>query len=297
LIAYDPSASIIPLPDGHRFPASKYALLRAELLGRGALAESDIAPSPVASFEALATAHDPAYVAAMRDGAIAPDAMRRIGFPWSPRIYERAAATCGGALAAAREAIRSGWSGQLAGGTHHAHYDFGAGYCVFNDQAFAALTLLSEGAVARVAIIDLDVHQGDGTASLLSGRADCFVFSMHGARNFPFRKARSSLDVALPDGVGDADYLRALGEHLPAVFAFRPDIVLYQAGVDPLGEDKLGRMALTHEGLKARDLMVFETAKRHGVPVSIAIGGGYAAPIAASVEAYANTWDAARQVY
>jgi len=297
VIAFDPSASVIPLPPGHRFPAAKYALLRAELVARGTLRPDEIVPSPAAPGNALAVAHDAAYVAAMADGSIDAAAMRRIGFPWSPRVYERAAATCGGALAAARSALSDGVSGQLAGGTHHAHRDFGAGYCVFNDQAFAALTLIAEGATARIAVVDLDVHQGDGTASLLAGRTDCFVFSMHGAKNFPFRKARSSLDVELPDGCGDEEYLAALAEHLPAVFAFRPNLILYQAGVDPLADDRLGRLSLTHAGLAARDAMVFDAAASRGVAVSIAIGGGYAAPIEASVAAYANTFDAARAAY
>ena len=297
MIAFDPAASIIPLPPGHRFPSTKYALLRNALLARGALQRDDILASPVAPRAALTLAHDPEYVAAVAEGSIDAAAMRRIGFPWSPRVYERAAATCGGALAAARRALKDGVSGQLAGGTHHAHRGFGAGYCIFNDQAFAALTLLAEGAARRIAIVDLDVHQGDGTASLLAGRADCFVFSMHGAKNFPFRKERSSLDVELGDGCGDEEYLAALAEHLPAVFAFRPDLILYQAGVDPLAEDRLGRMALTHAGLAARDAMVLGEAARRGVAVSIAIGGGYAVPIEASVEAYANTFDAARAAF
>jgi acetoin utilization deacetylase AcuC-like enzyme len=151
--------------------------------------------------------------------------------------------------------------------------------------------------VRKIAVIDLDVHQGDGNAAILGGREDAFVFSMHGAKNFPFRKEKSTLDVELPDGVEDDDYLRTLADHLPAIWAFRPDLVLYQAGVDPLKEDRLGRMALTHRGLMERDRMVLESARARGVPVSIAIGGGYAQPIEASVEAYANTWRVAREVF
>lgn len=269
-------------------------MLRRRLIEDRIVAAGDFEASPLAAPAEIAAAHDPAYVEAIRAGSISPAAMRRIGFPWSEQIWRRSQATMGGALAAARAALQDGISGQLAGGTHHAHYDFGAGYCVFNDFAIAAQTILAEQRVARIAIVDLDVHQGDGNAAILGGRADVFVFSMHGEKNFPFRKERSSLDVELPDGVEDGPYLRALGEHLPAVWAFRPDLVLYQAGVDPLKDDRLGRMALTHEGLMARDRMVLEQARARGVAVSIAIGGGYALPIEASVEAYANTWRAAR---
>jgi acetoin utilization deacetylase AcuC-like enzyme len=287
----------LPLPAGHRFPGSKYGMLRRRLLSEGVLAEASLSPSPAASPDEIAAAHDPAYVEAIRTGAVSETAMRRIGFPWSEHIWTRSAATMGGALAAARRAIADGVSGQLAGGTHHAHYDFGAGYCVFNDFAIVTLTLLRERRAGRVAIVDLDVHQGDGNAAILGGREDIFIFSMHGAKNFPFRKEKSTLDVELADGAGDGAYLAALAEHLPAVWAFRPDLILYQAGVDPLKEDRLGRMALTHAGLIERDRMVLEGAKARGIPVSIAIGGGYAVPIEASVAAYANTWRAARDAF
>ena len=287
----------LSLPAGHRFPGRKYGLLRDTLLREGVLEPQMLTPSPLISDTDLHRAHDPAYVRAIDKGFIDAAAMRRIGFPWSEGIGLRARATCGGAIAAARTALADGFSGQLAGGTHHAHYDFGAGYCVFNDFAAAALAVLADGAAERIAIIDLDVHQGDGNAAILAHRRDVFVFSMHGERNFPFRKHPSDLDVALPDGVDDRVYLRALAEHLPAVFAFRPDLVLYQSGVDPLAEDRLGRMALTPAGLAERDRMVFSACRAHGAPVSMAIGGGYADPIEASVAAYANTWRTARAVY
>ncbi len=322
----------LDLPPGHRFPGTKYGRLRRRLIEDRIFAESDLAPSPPASADDIAAAHDPGYIASIRDGTISAAAMRRIGFPWSEHIWRRSSATMGGALAAARAALEGGISGQLAGGTHHAHYDFGAGYCVFNDFAIVAMTLLpspalrgrgagvrgrhqnetanpvdvpspcplpqaGEGNVSQIAIVDLDVHQGDGNAAILGGREDVFIFSMHGEKNFPFRKEKSTLDVELPDGVEDDAYLSALAGHLPAVWAFRPDLILYQAGVDPLKEDRLGRMALTHQGLLARDRMVLAGASARGIPVSIAIGGGYAQPIEASVEAYANTWRAARAIY
>ena len=285
------------LPPGHRFPGTKYGMLRRKLVESGILAMHDLEASPLASPAEISLAHDHAYVDSIRTGTITSAAMRRIGFPWSEQIWTRSAATMGGALAAARAALRDGISGQLAGGTHHAHHNFGAGYCVFNDFAITATALLGERRVGRIAIVDLDVHQGDGNAAILGGRRDVFVFSIHGEKNFPFRKERSSLDVELADGVEDDEYLRVLADHLPAVWAFKPDLVLYQAGVDPLKEDRLGRMALTHRGLMERDRMVLEGARAHGIPVSIAIGGGYATPIEASVEAYANTWRAARAAF
>jgi acetoin utilization deacetylase AcuC-like enzyme len=284
------------LPPGHRFPGTKYGMLRRKLIEERILDEASLAPSPFATAEEIGVAHDPDYVESVRAGTIGASAMRRIGFPWSEHIWRRSRATMGGALAAARAALEDGVSGQLAGGTHHAHYAFGAGYCVFNDFAIAALTLLAERRVERIAIVDLDVHQGDGNAAILAGREDIFIFSMHGAKNFPFRKEKSTLDVELPDGAEDDAYLRALSDHLPAVWAFRPDLVLYQAGVDPLKEDRLGRMALTYRGLMERDRIVLEGANSRGIPVSIAIGGGYAQPIEASVEAYAKTWRVARSL-
>ena len=285
------------LPSGHRFPGTKYGMLRRTLLEDRVLRSDQLIMSPSASDAELHRAHAPDYVAAIDTGAIDPQAMRRIGFPWSKHIALRARATMGGAVAAAKSALQTGLSGQLAGGMHHAHYDFGSGYCVFNDFAVAALTLLSEGLVNRVAIIDLDVHQGDGNASILAPRDDVFVLSVHGAKNFPFRKCVSDLDVELPDGVEDDVYLGALQDALPAVWAFKPDIILYQAGVDPLEADKLGRMALSHDGLIARDRLVLSACKGRAIPVSMAIGGGYADPIDASVTAYANTYRVAKELW
>ena len=224
----------IPLPPGHRFPGAKYRMLRETLLHQGIVAPWQLELSPQASRADLLRAHEPAYVEAFLTGALAAEAMRRIGLPWSEHLAARTLATMGGAVAAMRAALTQGFSAQLAGGTHHAHAGFGAGYCVFNDFAIAALTALAEGLAARIAIVDLDVHQGDGNAAILAGHPAVFVFSMHGEKNFPFRKVPSDLDIALADGTGDADYLRRLAEGLEAVLAFRPELVLYQAGVDGL---------------------------------------------------------------
>lgn len=287
----------LALPERHRFPATKYDRLRRMLIDEAILRPDQLRPSPLANDEALLRAHDPAYIRAIEEGAIAPALMRRIGFPWSPALARRARLSVGGSIAAARAALEDGISGQLAGGTHHAHRDFGAGYCIYNDFACAALALIAERRVRRVAIIDLDVHQGDGNAAILGPREDVFVLSLHGEKNFPFRKVASDLDIALPDATGDADYLAALHDALPAVFAFAPDIILYQAGVDPLAQDRLGRLALTHGGLRARDERVLSECRARGLPVAMAIGGGYADPIEESVRAYANTYRAARDVF
>ena len=287
----------LKLPPGHRFPGNKYGMLRKTLLEKNILQEHQLIASPLAGDDILHRAHDPAYVASMDEGTIDAKAMRRIGFPWSSHVARRARATMGGAVEAAKAALEHGVSGQLAGGTHHAHYDFGSGYCIYNDFACAALTLLDENFAQRIAIIDLDVHQGDGNAAILGGRKDVFVFSMHGDKNFPFRKEASDLDVALADGTGDSNYLDALQDSLPAIWAFKPDIVLYQAGVDPLAEDKLGRMNLTYEGLMRRDEIMLSECKQRGVPVSMAIGGGYANPIELSVKAYANTYRVAKSAF
>ena len=285
------------LPDGHRFPGQKYGMLRRALMEEGIVAVERLCRAEPLSPEAVTIAHDRDYVDAIESGSIDPAAMRRIGFPWTPQIPLRARATLGGALSAAKAALRDGFSGQLAGGTHHAHAGFGSGYCVFNDFAVVARTLLNDGAVRRIAIIDLDVHQGDGNASILGADDAIYILSVHGDKNFPFRKFPSTVDIALADDTGDRDYLAVLAEALSGVWAFAPDLVLYQAGVDPLKHDKLGRLALSFDGLMMRDRMVFAAAMARKIPVSMAIGGGYADPIELSVRAYVNTWRVAREVF
>jgi len=292
-----PDIAEMPVPPGHRFPAVKYRLLREAIEREAILPPACLTPSPSAIISDLERAHAPAYVEAVLSGTLAPDIVRRIGLPWSPTLVRRSLATVGGATAAAREALRHGLSGQLAGGTHHAHRDFGSGFCVFNDLAVAALTLLEAGEARRIAVLDVDVHQGDGNSAILVGRPGILVVSIQGQRNFPFRRVPSDLDVELPDGTGDRAYLDALADVIPAIEAHRPDLLLYLSGVDPLKEDRLGHLALTHDGLAERDRMVFEMCRRRGIPVSIAIGGGYAVPIEASVAAYANTFRVARDVF
>lgn len=287
----------IPLPTGHRFPGSKYEMLRRTLLKDGTLKEDMLVESPLADIRDILLAHDADFVNRVEIGELTDKEQRRIGLPWSAFLVTRAKATMGGAIKAVEAALEYGISGQLAGGTHHAHRDFGAGFCVFNDHAIAALAALHNGWAKRVAIIDLDVHQGDGNAAILKDHPDVFVFSMHGARNFPFDKVDGDLDVELEDGTEDAPYLRLLAEHLPSVFEFRPDLVLYQSGVDPLKEDRFGRMALSYEGLARRDRLVLSECASRAIPVSMAIGGGYSDPIEQSVEAYAGTYRVARDIY
>jgi acetoin utilization deacetylase AcuC-like enzyme len=294
---YYPDIEELPLPSGHRFPAAKYKLLRAAVLDQGILNPRQLAVSPPATRAELLKAHSPEYVDDVLEGRVAPEIMRRIGLPWSPALARRSCATVGGAVAAARSALMTGVSGQLAGGTHHAHRDFGSGFCVFNDLAVTALLLLDEGAVSRVAILDLDVHQGDGNAAILVPDPRTLVIGMQGARNFPFRRVASHVDIELPDGTGDRAYLDALVDVLPRIEAFRPDLLLYLSGADPLAADRLGRLSLTHDGLAERDRVVLELCRRRAIPVSIAIGGGYGDPISETVAGYANTFRVAREVF
>lgn len=263
-----------PRPERGSFRFDKYYLVMEELRASGApLTEHAPEPMPRAWLEAV---HCPTYVDQVFRADVPRDKERRIGFPVTPAIASRVRHTNGGTWLAAQLALRHGYAANSAAGSHHALHDTGAGYCVFNDLAVAANRLIAEGDAARVLIVDLDVHQGDGTASLTAGREDIFTLSLHAEKNFPVRKARSSRDVSLPDGVDDDGYMAALARHLPEVMAdFAPDFVFYQAGVDPHADDKLGRLALTDAGLAARDRFVIAEARRRGLAIASALGGGY----------------------
>lgn len=263
-----------PAPTHGSFRFDKYMLVMVALRASGyPLTEHAPAPMPREWLEAV---HDPEYVAQVLAAQVPREKERRIGFPVTPHIASRVAHTNGGTWLAAKLAMRHGYAANSAAGSHHARHETGAGYCVFNDLAVAANRLIAEGDARRVLIVDCDVHQGDGTASLTAGREDIFTLSLHAERNFPARKARSSLDVPLADGMGDADYLAVLEQTMPLVLdRFAPDLVLYQAGVDPHRDDKLGRLALTDEGLERRDTFVIREARRRGLPVASALGGGY----------------------
>jgi acetoin utilization deacetylase AcuC-like enzyme len=271
-----------PLPAGHRFPVAKYQMVRERLAGTGLF---DFEPAPPAEAAIIEQAHDPEYVRKFLNGALDPQAMRRIGFPWSEGLVRRTLASVGGTLRACEDALAPGWGGNLAGGTHHAFYGEGSGFCVFNDIAVAITSL-----GLRAAVIDLDVHQGDGTAQMFENAPDVFTLSIHGERNFPFRKRVSKLDVALPDGTGDEEYLRVLEEALPQVFEFKPQVLFYQSGVDTLDSDTLGRLKLSMEGLAGRDRMVLEACRDSGLPLVITMGGGYSNPLERTADAHAQTF-------
>lgn len=287
----------LPLPSNSRFPVEKYRLLRDYLVKNEIVKESELKDSPLASDDLLRLAHTDEYIDGMRDGTVSTDILKRIGFLWSRDLYLRSCATVGGALESARSALRDGISGNLAGGTHHSHADRGEGYCVFNDIAVVTRYLKINSLVHRIAIIDLDVHQGNGNSSILMGDPAVFIFSMHGEKNYPFKKVPSHLDIALPDGADDELFLRELDRGLEAVDAFAPDFIFYQMGVDPLKEDTLGKMDLTLEGLMTRDEKVLRFARDRQIPISLALGGGYAKPIELSVEAYANTYRVAKRLF
>jgi acetoin utilization deacetylase AcuC-like enzyme len=267
-------AYAVPLPDGHPVPMDKYARLPGALAALGQAVEI-LAPAP-APRDWLEAVHAPDYVAAVLAARVPAALERRIGFEVTPAVAARSALVAGGTCLAAAHALGHGWAANGAGGSHHAGPDGGAGFCVLNDLAVAADALVRQGRVARVLILDLDVHQGDGTALIFAGRADVLTVSVHAASNYPARKARSFLDVALPDGTGDAAYLERLEAELRLLLdGHRPGLILYQAGVDPHAEDRLGRLALSDEGLVARDRLVAEMARRHGVPLAVTLGGGY----------------------
>jgi len=276
----------------------KYRLLRELLLERGVLAPSRLRASEPISREDLERVHTPRYLDALWRGTLSEAEIRRLGFPWSEDLLLRSRASVGGTVSAARAALEDGISGNLAGGTHHAFPDHGEGYCVFNDIAVAIRVLQAERRIQRAVVVDLDVHQGNGTAAVFEGDDSVFTFSIHGEHNFPFRKQRSSRDVGLPDGVDDRAYLDVLATHLPEVLeAAGADLLFYQAGVDPLAEDALGRLSLTHAGMRERDRLVLEAAWHRGLPLVLTLGGGYAKPITATLEAHLGTYETALSVF
>ena len=285
---------VITLPEGHKFPARKYGLVRQILQ---ADSRFDFERAPLADPETIELAHDPGYVRSFMAGEMAPAAMRRIGLPWSDVLVNRSRASVGATLSAAKDAMETGWGGTLGGGTHHAFRAEGAGFCIFNDVAVAIQWLRSQGKIKRAAVIDLDVHQGDGTAEIFAGDPEVFTLSIHCQSNFPFRKQVSKLDVALPDKVEDAEYLETLESALPRIFLFAPEVIFYQSGVDGLLTDVLGRLSLTPQGLIQRDRMVMRSVRDSGIPLVLTSGGGYSKPIELSAEAHANTYRTAWEIY
>jgi acetoin utilization deacetylase AcuC-like enzyme len=283
----------LPLPDGHKFPIAKYRMLRDLLSAQGGF---QFEAAPRASVETIELVHDSGYVRSFISGTLEAPAMRRIGFPWSEQLVCRTLASVGGTLAAARQALETGWGGTLAGGTHHAFAGEGSGFCVFNDIAVAIAALRTSGKIERAAVVDLDVHQGDGTAHIFRDDPDVLTLSIHCKNNFPLRKQQSKIDVELNAETGDEEYLAALAAVLPRVFESDPEIIFYQSGVDGLASDVLGKLSLSPKGLEWRDRMVLESAQQHGTPLVITLGGGYSDPIRLTAEAHANTFRVAAEI-
>ena len=284
---------VLPLPQGHRFPMAKYAMLRDALVAH--LPAIQLLQAPRAQDAELLRVHTPDYVRSIADGSVAQAVMREIGFPWSEAMAERARRSVGATVAAARSALRQGIGANLAGGTHHAYADKGGGFCVFNDVAVAARVvqaqLRREGRTLQVAVIDLDVHQGNGTARIFQDDASVFTLSLHGEKNFPFRKEAGDLDVGLPDGTGDTDYLDALDA---ALFALdrrcEPQLVFFLAGADPHEGDRLGRLKLSDQGMQARDQRVLDWCLSRRIPLVLLMAGGYGVQIEATVQVQLNTY-------
>ncbi len=281
---------VLPLPAAHRFPMVKYALLR-QRVEQADLSDGEPLYVPVAATdEELLRVHTREYLHWVVTGTLSEAEIRRIGFPWSPGMVERSRRSSGATLAACRAALADGVGVNLAGGTHHAFADAGEGYCVFNDSAVAARAMRAEGRVRNVLVLDTDVHQGNGTAAIVRDDPTIFTFSIHGARNFPLRKETSDLDVPLPDGTGDADYLEALERGVrEALRRAAADLVIFVSGADPFAEDKLGRLKLTRAGLAARDRLVFGLCRAAGLPVAVTMAGGYARQVTDTVDIHFRT--------
>lgn len=280
----------VPLPPGHRFPMAKYAMIAEGVVARGIVPRERLAEPSRASREAVTRVHDAGYVDAVLEHGLTEAEQRRLGFPWRPELAERSLRTVQGTIEATRDALACGIGLNLAGGTHHAFPGHGEGFCVFNDVAIAIRTLQAEGRITRAVVLDLDVHQGNGTARIFADDPGVFTFSMHGAGNYPFRKERSRLDLELPDRTGDDAYLALLSRHLDAVLEeARADLAVFIAGADPYRFDRLGRLSLSMEGLEQRDAAVLAACRRRGLPVAVVLGGGYAADLQDVVTIHANT--------
>jgi acetoin utilization deacetylase AcuC-like enzyme len=281
----------VALPPGHPFPMSKYSLLKDLLLAEGIVAADDILQPEPLDDETLELVHTPEYLAKLASSGLSAAEQRRLGLPWSEALWQRSRLASAGTLMAARAALDRGLAGNLAGGTHHAFADHAEGFCVLNDVAIAIRRLQAERLIGRAAIVDLDVHQGNGTAAIFEADDAVFTFSMHGERNYPLAKMRSNLDVPLKDGVGDAEYLDTLRRHLPTVLdRANADLVFYLAGVDVTAGDRYGKLALTEEGIRLRDRCVIEAVRRRGTPLNIVLGGGYAPSRARTAELHAHAF-------
>jgi acetoin utilization deacetylase AcuC-like enzyme len=281
---------VLPLPEGHRFPMKKYSMLRERVERDGICEPGELrVPHPVTDEEIL-RAHDPGYLEKVVSGKLTDKEMRRIGFPWTEQMVERSRRASGGTLGACRAALEEGLAANLAGGTHHAFADRGEGFCVFNDSAIAPRALRVEGLVNRVVVLDTDVHQGNGTAAILRGDPKVFTLSIHGAKNYPFHKEESDLDVPLPDGADDETFLVALSGALNRVLDSAAwDLAIFLAGADPFEDDKLGRLCVTKEGLAGRDQLVLQSCRERSIPVAVTMAGGYAKRVEDTVDIHFQT--------
>ena len=286
-----------PLPEHHRFPIDKYVLTKEQLLYQGIIAEDQLFDPGLVDEESILLVHTNEYWQQVRTLSLPPSMVRRIGLPNTETSVNRARNSVAGTLAAARAALQQGIGMNLAGGTHHAYPDRGEGFSTLNDIAIASKRLLHDGLVRKVLIVDLDVHQGNGNASIFANDPRVFTFSMHGKDNYPLKKEKSDLDIALPTATGDEDYLKILEDTLPTLLEQQPDLVFFQAGVDVLKTDKLGKLSLTKDGCLQRDRIVFRTCDRYGVPVATCMGGGYSARMADIVDAHCNTFVAANEFF
>lgn len=286
------------LPEGHRFPMAKYDLLPEQLKYEGTAEESDFfIPPPMADSDILLT-HTQEYLHKLNHQLLTPKEIRNIGFPMTPTLVSRGKHIANGTWLCSLHAMTHGVALNIAGGTHHSYADRGEGFCIFNDIAIAANKMKSIFPKVKILIIDLDVHQGNGTAKIFEHQNDIFTLSVHGAKNYPVRKEKSDLDIGLPDATSDIDYMKALEIHIPqTIEKFKPDFIFYLAGADVLATDKLGRLNLTKQGCKARDTYVFTLAKKLQIPIAVTMGGGYSPRISEVIDAHANTFRAAKEVF
>ncbi|MEM7656092.1 MAG: histone deacetylase, partial [Bacteroidota bacterium] len=285
------------LPEGHRFPIQKYGLIREQLLREGTVEAHQFAESDPCAESDILLVHTTEYWKAVKSLRLTPRQMRKIGFPQSATLVDRSRRSCQGTLAAALHALQHGIGLNIAGGTHHAFADAGEGFCLLNDLAITAGHLLKQQLASSILILDLDVHQGNGTARIFQGKEAVFTFSMHGAKNYPLLKEHSDLDVEMPVGTEDEAYLRELAKQLDHLKALQPDMVLYQAGIDVLATDRLGTLSLSREGAKTRDRMVLSRCQAWEVPVAVCMGGGYSRRLADTVEGHSNTFRVAAELY
>jgi acetoin utilization deacetylase AcuC-like enzyme len=296
LLAWASDHHTFPLPETHPFPVAKYARVRERLIAERVLEPDWLTRSDPAPEDWLRLAHHDAYVERTLRGEWSAEELRRLGLPWSPELVTRGRAALAGTVHASRAALAHGVAGNIAGGTHHAFPDRGEAYCLFNDVAVAVALLRREAQARRPFVLDLDVHQGNGTAECFASDPTVFTFSLHARHNYPLQKSRSTLDVELPDAAGDDEVLAAIDRHVPAALdAHAPDLVFYQAGVDALASDRLGRLQMTHAGLAERDRRVFAWLESRSTPVCVTLGGGYSRPLDDTIEAHVNVWKEARR--